>query len=470
MFSPVAVAGCAINLLVALILIYMRFGRRGRDWLDLFAIAHAASGLAYGILIPFEDSATLTAYLASPWGLVHSFLRLIPVGAALGGMARLIFGLPGWRIGGAVSAVSSVFVLGLALLVSHYTSFQAVIVIGSLGFVGMAAMAWRGPTVFYRMLGLTWVLRGLMGGALAYLSAFADSQALFQTIGILNVIFISATGFALCLIELDDARLATEDADRAKTQFIANMSHELRTPLNAIIGFSELLEGRVFEPSSAQTRQYAGLIQDAGRHLLGIVNALLDMASVEARRENLDFESLEINQLTVAAIDFIRADAERKGVILRTLGTEQPIEVVTDARALRQILLNLVTNAVKFSPPDHPVDIVIARDQSRDCCRITVRDRGPGIESQDIQRIFEPFWQAGDTFSRAHGGVGLGLSIAQRLAQALGARLLVESVKNEGSTFTIILPLSAATPAIPKTRHQPGDLPGSSLQREKVRL
>jgi signal transduction histidine kinase len=443
MFSPVAVAGCAINLLVALILVYMRYGRSGRDWLVLFAIAHAASGIAYGLLIPFADSATLTAYLASPLGLAHSFFRLIPVGAALGGMAWLIFGLPGWRIGSAVLAFSSVLVLGLALTVSHYTSFQAVIVIGTLGFVGMAAMAWRGPTVFYRLLGLTWILRGVMGAGLAYASAFSDSQAVFQTIGILNVIFISATGFALCLIELDDARLATEDADRAKTQFIANMSHELRTPLNAIIGFSELLDGRVFEPSGAQTRQYAGMIQGAGRHLLGIINALLDMASIEARRENLHFEIVEVNGLTAAAVDLMGAEAERKGVILRTRGVEQPVEAITDARALRQILLNLVTNAVKFSSPDTVIEVALARDPARDSCRISVRDQGPGIGSEDMRRIFEPFWQAGDTFNRAHGGVGLGLPIAQRLAQALGATLSVESIKGEGSTFAILLPLSA---------------------------
>ena len=444
MFSPVAVAGCAINLLVALILVYMRYGRRGRDWLALFAIAHAASGIAYGLLIPFADSAGLTAYLAGPWGLVHSFFRLIPVGAALGGMAWLIYGLPGWRIGSAVLAFTCVFVLGMALLVSHYASFQAVIIIGTLGFLGMAAMAWRGPTVFYRMLGLTWILRGVMGAGLAYASAFADSQALFQTIGILNIIFISATGFALCLIELDDARLATEDADRAKTQFIANMSHELRTPINAIIGFSELLEGRVFEPSGAQTRQYAGMIQGAGRHLLGIINALLDMASIEARRENLHFETIAIDRLTATAVDLVATEAERKGVVLRTIGADQPLEAVTDARALRQILLNLVTNAVKFSEPDSVIEVAIARDPTRDCCRISVRDQGPGIGADDMRRIFEPFWQAGDTFSRAHGGVGLGLPIAQRLAQAIGATLAVESVKGEGSTFAILLPLSAS--------------------------
>jgi len=444
MFSPVAVAGCAINLLVALILVYMRYGRSGRDWLALFAIAHAASGIAYGLLIPFADSATLTAYLSSPLGLVHSFFRLIPVGAALGGMAWLIYGLPGWRIGSAVLAFSCALVLGLALTVSHYTSFQAVIVIGTLGFLGMAAMAWRGPTAFYRVLGITWLLRGLMGIGLAYTSAFADSQAVFQTVGILNVIFISATGFALCMIELDDARLAIEDADRAKTQFIANMSHELRTPLNAIIGFSELLEGRVFEPSGAQTRQYAGMIQGAGRHLLGIINALLDMASIEARRENLHFEIVAIDHLAAAAVDLVGAEAERKGVILRTHGADQPIEAVTDARALRQILLNLVTNAVKFSEPDSVIEVAVTRDPARDCCRISVRDQGPGISADDMRRIFEPFWQAGDTFNRAHGGVGLGLSIAQRLAQALGATLSVESVKGEGSTFAILLPLSTS--------------------------
>jgi signal transduction histidine kinase len=390
-----------------------------------------------------SDAGALTAYLSSPWGLGHSIFRLVSVGAAVGGMLRLVFGLPGWRIGGALLAALVVLAIGIALVTTQYQSFQAVVIISTLSFLAMAAMTWRGPTAFYYMLGLTWLLRGLMGSGLAYASAFADSQAMFQTVGILNVIFISATGFALCLIELDDARLATEDADRAKTQFIANMSHELRTPLNAIIGFSELLEGRVFEPSSAQSRQYAGLIQSAGRHLLGIINALLDMASIEARRENLDFEIVYVSRLTAGAVELVGTEAERRSVVLRTLGISQTVEAATDARALRQILLNLVTNAVKFSEPNGLIEIAVTRDPAQDCCRISVRDQGPGIGADDMRRIFEPFWQAGDTFSRAHGGVGLGLSIAQRLAQALGATLSVESVKGEGSTFTIILPLSA---------------------------
>jgi two-component system cell cycle sensor histidine kinase PleC len=285
------------------------------------------------------------------------------------------------------------------------------------------------------------IARGVVTGSLAVLAGMAGAEATFTALGVLNVIFIAATGFGMILIELDDARQRALDADLAKSQFVANMSHELRTPLNAILGFAELLEGRAFSPSPQQASGYASLISQAGRHLLGIINSLLDMAAIEAKREKLKLETVRLDEVVASSVDLLTGEAARKGVALK-LDNAGPVEIVSDARALRQILLNLIGNAVKFSPAESVVDIrLVTPGNGR--LHLSIADRGPGISTSDFKRIFEPFWQAGDTYSRAYGGVGLGLAIAQRLAEALGGSIAVESRKGEGSTFTIILPLSS---------------------------
>src|SRR5690606_2823387 len=134
------------------------------------------------------------------------------------------------------------------------------------------------------------------------------------------------------------------------TQFIANMSHELRTPLNAIIGFSEILEGRAFSPTPEQGRHYAGLVLQSGRHLLGLVNTLLDMSSIEARRDNLQMEPARADEVLASCAAMLASEAAAKQIHLRLPAAAPAVEVLTDPRALRQILLCLIGNAVKFSP------------------------------------------------------------------------------------------------------------------------
>lgn len=441
MFSPVSVSGCAINLIIALVLIYIRVHRGGRDWLLVFALAHAANAITYALIIPYPHGAALTNFLNSPWGLSLSFGRIISAALTIAAALLLCHGLRPWRTTAIVTAIACAGLVAWSFLASPYAAFQAAFAIGALASLSVGIITFRGPTIFYKWLGITWIGRGAMVTILAFVSQVPGGNAWFDTIGILNVVFIAATGFSLILIELDDARRIAADASNAKTQFIANMSHELRTPLNAIIGFSEILEGRAFSPSPEQGRHYAGLVLQAGRHLLGMVDALLDMASIEARHEKLEPQSVRADAMVKECAAMLATEAANRQVRLRIAADGGSLDLVTDPRALRQILLNLMGNAVKFSPPDGEVGIEIeAPDDGPIVIRIS--DQGPGIAAHHLQRIFDPFFQSDDTYSRAKGGVGLGLAIAHRLAAALGGSIAVDSRLGSGSQFAVILPRS----------------------------
>lgn len=442
MLSPVAVAGCAINLVIASVCLFVRYCRAGRDWLVPMGASHVLAFVAYGILIPFPPGPSLNAVLASPLGLLIALISAGVLGCIFGGTMHLRYGAPIWRL---TAAFGTAF--GFAVMISAFLfDYRATMLAYTIGLCltapicGAALLA--GPTAFYRLAGLSLIARGAMTGSLAMLAGTVDNEAIFTALGVLNVIFIAATGFGLILIELDDARQRALEADLAKSQFVANMSHELRTPLNAILGFAEILEGRAFSPSQQQTSSYAGLISQAGRHLLGIINTLLDMAAIEARREKLNLEPVHLDEVVSSSIDLLIAEAARKQVAIE-FESAGPVEIVSDARALRQVLLNLLGNAIKFSPTEGVVNIRLAITGNGKL-HLSVADRGSGISASEVKHIFKPFWQAGDTYSRSHGGVGLGLAIAQRLAGALGGSIAVESRKGEGSTFTIILPLSSA--------------------------
>jgi len=229
------------------------------------------------------------------------------------------------------------------------------------------------------------------------------------------------------------------EASAAKSAFLANVSHELRTPLNAIIGFSELVSMQTFGPLQERYRGYIADVLAAGRHLLGIVDQLLDMATIEARRFSLKSEPVDLGQLAHEATQMLGplADERRVTIILH----EPADEVVTegDAGAIRQILINLLGNAVKFCREDGKVDVAWRRDEHGSVA-ITVADEGEGIAPEDVPRVFEPFWRKEGTYVRRHTGVGLGLSLTRQLAEALEGSVTVESEKGRGSRFTVTLP------------------------------
>jgi cell cycle sensor histidine kinase DivJ len=240
--------------------------------------------------------------------------------------------------------------------------------------------------------------------------------------------------------ELDQARIAAEAANAGKSRFLANMSHELRTPLNAIMGFSDIMRQRLFGPMSDRYAEYADLVHDAGAHLLELINDVLDMSKIEAERFELTREAFDARDAVAAVIRLMRGQAERAGVTLRGVLPSEPLEVEADRRAIKQIALNLVSNAVKFTPRSGAVTLTV--QAVGEMLEIIVSDSGVGIAAGDLERLGNPFEQAGDATQRAAGS-GLGLSLVRAFAQMHGGEMSLESRVGEGTTVTVRMPVVA---------------------------
>ena len=239
---------------------------------------------------------------------------------------------------------------------------------------------------------------------------------------------------------------ATEAASRAKSAFIANMSHELRTPLNAIIGYSELLAEDAAAAGSDALLEDLRRIGSAGRHLLQIVNAVLDVSKIEAGRVDVNMAPVEIAGLVDRVMGTVRPLAAANGNRLETLITPGLEVLVTDATKLLQILINLLGNACKFSTAGTITLHIHASDDGSEVA-FEVRDTGIGIPEHKLSRLFEDFMQVDESVTRRYGGTGLGLAISRRLCDLLGGRIDVKSRYGEGSTFTVRLPARGRTRA-----------------------
>ena len=240
---------------------------------------------------------------------------------------------------------------------------------------------------------------------------------------------------------LRDSLAHANEANQAKTMFLANMSHELRTPLNAIIGFSELIERQAFGPISDRYRGYVTDILQSGRHLLSIVNQLLDMASIEANKDRLDRRPMDPRAAIDSAVAMIRGMAQSSGVTIELETGGLPARMVCNERAFRQIVANLVSNAVKFSPQGSAVRVGGLAD-GPDFIVLTVADQGIGMAPSDRAKLFTPFWRGENVWTRRSDGIGLGLALTRRLIEGLGGRIEVESEAGKGSRFTVRLPVS----------------------------
>ncbi|MGH7318473.1 MAG: ATP-binding protein [Candidatus Rokuibacteriota bacterium] len=229
-----------------------------------------------------------------------------------------------------------------------------------------------------------------------------------------------------------------EAANRHKSEFLANMSHELRTPLNAIIGFSEVLSERMFGELNDKQAEYIEDVLSSGRHLLSLINDILDLSKVEAGRMELDLTKFDLPMALENAITLVRERAGRHGVAIELAVDERLGEFVGDERKIRQIVLNLLSNAVKFTPEGGRVGLRATRTDG--AVEIAVSDTGIGIAPDDQAVIFEEFRQAGSDSARRREGTGLGLTLCRKFVELHGGRIGVTSEVGQGATFTLTLP------------------------------
>jgi cell cycle sensor histidine kinase DivJ len=245
---------------------------------------------------------------------------------------------------------------------------------------------------------------------------------------------------------LDLARTAAEQADAAKTRFLATMSHELRTPLNAIIGFSEMIvQEQALMLDAARRREYAQLINDSGQHLLSVVNGILDMSKMETGNFEISPEPFAPRAALINCCSLLALKARENGIDLVTRVPEDLPVLTGDPRAFKQVALNLVSNAIKFTERGGKVTVSADVEGSRLLLRVA--DTGVGIAADDLKRIGDPFFQAGKTYQRRHEGTGLGLSIVKSLVGLHGGEMTVQSKLDEGTIVTVALPLAFTPPS-----------------------
>jgi cell cycle sensor histidine kinase DivJ len=243
---------------------------------------------------------------------------------------------------------------------------------------------------------------------------------------------------------LIDARDLAEQGSRAKSRFLANMSHELRTPLNAIIGFSEVMEHEMFGPlGSSRYIEYTRLIHESGGHLLELINGILDMSKIEAGKFELSEEIFDLEDVTTQSLRFVKLQADRKGVALKMSVKTPAKDIFADRRAVKQMLVNLVTNGVKFTPRGGEVSVACTRIDGG--IEIAVSDTGVGIAEKDLEKLGRPFEQVDGAHVRAQEGTGLGLALVKALAQMHGGEAKIESVLGSGTTVRLKLPHAAVS-------------------------
>ena len=240
--------------------------------------------------------------------------------------------------------------------------------------------------------------------------------------------------------ELEAQKVQAETANRAKSEFLANMSHELRTPLNAIIGFSEIMaDDSVRQLTSKKLREYAGDILSSGRHLLDVINDILDIAKIEAGEMRLDDQDIVLGDVVDAAVRLICERAEHRGITLSVTLPDPIPRLRADQRACKQIMINLLSNAVKFTQPNGRVE-VSARVEHDGALRLSVSDTGIGIATEHFERVLQPFLQIDGSLGRKYTGTGLGLPLVKSLIELHGGSLELASELDQGTTVSLRFP------------------------------
>ncbi len=253
----------------------------------------------------------------------------------------------------------------------------------------------------------------------------------------------------------DDARKRAEEANLAKSRFLATMSHELRTPLNAILGFSEVMKSEVFGPhANATYKEYSEDIHSSGNHLLNLINEILDLSRIEAERYELHESTAKLGDIAEDCKHLISMRAHTKGIQLELVEESQLNSIWVDERAIRQVCLNLLSNAVKFTPQNGKVTITVGNTASGGQY-LTVKDTGPGIPEEEIEKVLKPFGQGSLAHETAEGGTGLGLAICQKLVGLHDGEFKLSSELRHGTIVGFELPAKRVMQALPPLEFDP---------------
>jgi signal transduction histidine kinase len=261
-----------------------------------------------------------------------------------------------------------------------------------------------------------------------------------------------------------------ERANRTKDEFLANMSHELRTPLNSVLGLSEALLEQRQGPLNDQQQKSLQIVEESGRHLLDLINDVLDLSKIEAGKFDFYPQSFSVDDLCRSSLAFIKAQAAKKSIQVTYSNQSCVVNIFADSRRLKQILVNLLTNAVKFTPDNGHVTLEVKTNLDQELIQFSVSDTGVGIADTDLQRLFQPFVQVDSSLNRQYQGTGLGLALVQKLADLHGGSVSVESEVGKGSCFTVNLACPRDIPArLEKpTQEHPG-LGCRSVEQGKIR-
>jgi PAS domain S-box-containing protein len=240
--------------------------------------------------------------------------------------------------------------------------------------------------------------------------------------------------------QLDLANHELARASRLKDEFLANMSHELRTPLNAILGLTQVLSEQMAGPLNTRQLESINIVESSGKHLLDLINDILDLSKIEAGNMTLNMEPVRVNSVCHTSLSFIKEIAHKKNIKVSS-HLDQTVEwIQVDERRFKQMLVNLLTNAVKFTPAGGAIELAVTGSREHEIVQFSVRDTGIGIAPEDLKRLFKPFTQVDSSMTRQFEGTGLGLSLVKRMAELHGGSVSVESQLGKGSLFTITLP------------------------------
>ena len=241
--------------------------------------------------------------------------------------------------------------------------------------------------------------------------------------------------------QFNEARQIAEAANQAKSEFLASMSHELRTPLNVILGMAEILRKKTLGELNRDQQESVASVEESGRYLLSLINDILDLSKIEAGMLQLDIQEAAVRDVVESSLRFVREAAHRKKITLESSYRQEILYLHVDARRLKQILVNLLANSVKFTPEGGHITIEVSQPIDRHQISFSVQDNGIGIDEKDLPKLFKSFQQIDSALNRKYAGTGLGLSLVKRMTEMHGGTVAVASKPGQGARFTITLPL-----------------------------